>query len=135
MLDGFSRYVRAWELSPSLEPLPCVRVLAGARETAGVAGEISNSDPGAQFTSGEGVAAVLAGDSQVRHDGRGRAWDHVMVERLWRSVKYEDIYLRDDGDPSEARPGLERYFSFYNTERPPQGLADRTPLEVMNGTP
>lgn len=135
LLDWFSRYVLAWELSPSLETLPCVRVLAAAREVAGVAGEIVNSDQGCQFTSGEWIRAVQQGGSQVSHDGRGRALDNVMVERLWRSVKYEDIYLRDYGDPAEARTGLGRYFAFYNTERPHQGLAYRTPLEVMKGTP
>jgi putative transposase len=135
LLNWFSRYVLAWELSPSLETLPCVRVLAAARETVGCAGEIVNSDQGCQFTSGEWIGAVQAGGSQVSHDGRGRALDNVMVERLWRSVKYEDIYLRDYGDPSEARMGLGRYFGFYNTERPHQGLAYRTPLEVMKGTP
>jgi putative transposase len=135
LLDWFSRYVLAWELSPSLETLPCVRVLAAARECAGVAGEIVNSDQGCQFTSGEWIAAVEAAGSRVSHDGRGRALDNVMVERLWRSVKYEDIYLRDYGDLAEARTGLGRYFGFYNTERPHQGLAYRTPLEVMKGTP
>ena len=135
LLDWFSRYVLAWELSPSLETLPCVRVLAAARACAGVAGEIVNSDQGSQFTSAEWIAAVQAGGSQVSHDGRGRALDNVMVERLWRSVKYEDIYLRDYGDPTEARTGLGQYFGFYNTERPHQGLDYRTPWEVMNGTP
>lgn len=134
LLDWFSRYVLAWELSPSLATLPCVRVLAAARKHAGVAGEIVNSDQGCQFTSGEWITAVQTGGSQVSHDGRGRALDNVMVERLWRSVKYEDIYLRDYGAPAEARTGLERYFGFYNAERPHQGLAYHTPLEVMKGT-
>lgn len=134
VLDWFSRYVLAWELSPSLETLPCVRVLAAAREQARCAGEIVNSDQGSQFTSGEWIEAVQAAGSRVSHDGRGRALDNVMVERLWRSVKYEDIYLRDYGDLPEARAGLGRYFVFYNTERPHQGLDYCTPLEVMKGT-
>lgn len=135
LLDGFSRYVLAWELSLNLETLPCVRVWAAARAWAGVAGEIVNSDQGSQFTSAEWIAAVQAGGSRVNHDGRGRALDNVMVERLWRSVKYEDIHLRDYGDPAAARTGLGQYFGFYNTEQPHQGLDYRTPLEVMNGTP
>lgn len=135
LLDWFSRYVLAWELSPSLETLPCVRVLAAARACAGVAGEIVNSDQGSQFTSAEWIGAVQAGGSRVSHDGRGRALDNVLVERLWRSVKYEDIYLRVYGDPAEARTGLGRYFGFCNTERPHQGLAYRTPLEVMKDNP
>jgi len=134
LLDWFSRYVLAWELSPSLETLPCVRVLAAALEEAGVAAQITNSDQGRQFTSAEWVSAVPAAGMRVSHDGRGRALDNVMVERLWRSVKYEDIYLRDYGDLPEARAGLGRYFRFYNTERPHQGLDYRTPLEVMKGT-
>ena len=135
LLDWFSRYVLAWELSPSLETLPCVRVLSAALEHAGVAAEITNSDQGSQFTSAEWVSAVQAAGMRVSHDGRGRALDNVMVERLWRSVKYEDIYLRDYGDLPEARAGLGRYFPFYNRERPHQGLDYRTPWEVMKGTP
>lgn len=134
LLDWFSRYVLAWELSGSLETLPCVRVLAGAQAEAGCVAEITNSDQGSQFTSAEWIGAVQAAGMRVSHDGRGRALDNVMVERLWRSVKYEDIYLRDYGELAEARTGLGRYFAFYNTERPHQGLAYRTPLEVMKGT-
>jgi putative transposase len=135
LLDWFSRYVLAWELSPSLDTVPCLRVLAAGLESAGGTAEIVNSDQGSQFTSAEWIAAVQAAGMQVSHDGRGRALDNVMVERLWRSVKYEDIYLRDYGDLPEARTGLRRYFEFYNTTRPHQGLAYRTPLEVMKGTP
>jgi putative transposase len=80
-----------------------VRVLTAAREQAGVAGEIVNSDQGSQFTSGEWIAAVEGGGSRVSHDGRGLALDNVMVERLWRSVKYEDIYLRDYGDLAQIQ--------------------------------
>lgn len=134
LLDWFSRYVLGWELSPSLETLPCVRVLESAQAEAGCVAEIANSDQGSQFTSAEWVSAVQRAGMRVSHDGRGRALDNVMVERLWRSVKYEDIYLRDYGDLSEARAGLGRYFPFYNTERPHQGLDYRTPWEVMKGT-
>ena len=134
LLDWFSRYVLGWELAPSLETLPCVRVLERALVEAGCAAEITNSDQGRQFTSAEWIGAVQAAGMRVSHDGRGRALDNVMVERLWRSVKYEDIYLRDYGDLREARAGLGRYFSFYNTERPHQGLDYRTPWEVMKGT-
>lgn len=135
LLEWFSRYVLAWELSPSLETLPCLRVLEAALVEAGGAADILNSDQGSQFTSAEWVAAVQAAGMRVSHDGRGRALDNVMVERLWRTVKYEDIYLRDYGDLPEARAGLGDYFRFYNRERPHQGLDYRTPLEVLNGTP
>jgi putative transposase len=135
LLDWFSRYVLAWELSPSLETLPCLRVLAAGLKAAGCAAQIVNSDQGSQFTSAEWIAAVRSAGMAVSHDGRGRALDNVMVERLWRSVKYEDIYLRDYGDLAEARTGLSGYFRFYNAERPHQGLEKRTPLEVLKGTP
>ena len=135
LLEWFSRYVLAWELSPSLETLPCLRVLAAGMKVAGCAAEIVNSDQGSQFTSAEWIDAVQSAGMAVSHDGRGRALDNVMVERLWRSVKYEDIYLRDYGDPAEARTGLDAYFRFYNEERPHQGLENRTPLEVLKGTP
>jgi putative transposase len=134
MLDWFSRYVLAWELATSLETLHCLRVLDGAMREAGRAAEIINSDQGCQFTSGEWIGAVEGAGSRVSHDGRGRALDNVMVERLWRTVKYEDIYLRDYQDVLAARAGLGPYFSFYNTERPHQGLDYRTPLEVIKDT-
>lgn len=135
LLEWFSRYVLAWELSPSLETLPCLRVLEAGLDAAGCAAEIVNSDQGCQFTSAEWIGAVQSAGMAVSHDGRGRALDNVMVERLWRSVKYEDIYLRDYGDLPEARVGLSGYFWFYNRERPHQGLDYRTPLEVLKGTP
>lgn len=134
MLDWFSRYVLAWELATSLETLHCLRVLEGALRQAGRAAEITNSDQGCQFTSAEWIGAVQAAGMRVSHDGRGRALDNVMVERLWRTVKYEDIYLRDYQDVPAARAGLGRYFVFYNMERPHQGLDYRTPWEVIKGT-
>jgi putative transposase len=135
LLEWFSRYVLAWELAPSLETLHCVRVLEAGLAKAGCAAEITNSDQGRQFTSAEWIGAVQAAGMRVSHDGRGRALDNVMVERLWRTVKYEDIYLRDYGDLPEARTGLGGYFRFYNEERLHQGLDYRTPLEVLKGTP
>lgn len=134
LLDWFSRYVLAWELATSLETLHCLRVLEEGLATAGCAAEVANSDQGCQFTSAEWIEAVQAAGMQVSHDGRGRALDNVMVERLWRTVKYEDIYLRDYQDVSAARCGLARYFVFYNMERPHQGLDYRTPGEVIKGT-
>lgn len=135
MLEWLSRYVLAWELAPSLETLPCLRVLEAALVEAGCAAEIANSDQGRQFTSAEWIGAVQAAGMAVSHDGRGRALDNVMVERLWRTVKYEDLYLRDYGALPEARVGLERYFRFYNWERPHQGLDYRTPAEVLEKAP
>ncbi len=93
LLEWFSRYVLAWELSPSLETVPCLRVLETGLGAAGCPAQIVNSDQGSQFTSAEWINAVQSAGMAVSHDGRGRALDNVMVERLWRSVQYEDIYL------------------------------------------
>jgi putative transposase len=134
LLDWFSRFVLAWELCGGLETFYCLRVLEAARASAGCTAEIVNSDQGSQFTSMEWIAAVQALDMQVSHDGRGRALDNVIVERFWRTVKYDDIYLRDYQSVPEARGGLGDYIAFYNWERPHQSLEDRTPGEVMKGT-
>lgn len=135
LLDWFSRFVLAWELASGLETFYCLRVLEAAHTVAGGAAEIINSDQGSQFTSAEWIAAVQVLGAQVSHDGRGRALDNVVVERFWRSAKYEDIYLRDYAGVPEARRGLGDYIQFYNWERPHQSLEDRTPGEVMKGTP
>jgi putative transposase len=133
ILEWFSRYVLGWEVTPSLDTGPCVRALEGAVAVAGTVAKIMNSDQGSQFTSAEWIGAVEGLGMKVSHDGRGRALDNAMVERLWRTVKYEDIYLRDYGSPVELRQGLGRYFGFYNEERPHQALDYRTPGEVLSG--
>jgi len=134
LLDWFSRFVLAWELCGGLETFYCLRVLEAARSAAGGAAQIVNSDQGSQFTSAEWIAAVQASGAQVSHDGRGRALDNVIVERFWRTVKWDDIYLRDYASVPEARAGLGKFIEFYNWERPHQSLEDRTPGEVMKGT-
>lgn len=134
LLDWFSRFVLAWELCHGLETFYCLRVLEAAQAAAGGTAEIVNSDQGSQFTSAEWIAAVQASGAQVSHDGRGRALDNVVPERFWRSVKYEDIYLRDYAGVQAARAGLGDYMQFYNWERPHQSLEDRTPGEVMKAT-
>jgi putative transposase len=128
LLDWYSRYVLAWELSNSLEAGFCVRALRRALRRG--APEIHNSDQGVQFTSAEYVAVVQASGAQVSWDGRGRVYDNIFVERLWRTVKYEDIYLREYADGWALREGLAKYFRFYNEQRPHQALAYRTPAEV-----
>ena len=134
LLDWFSRFVLGWELCGGLETFYCLRVLEAARSNAGCTAEIVNSDQGSQFTSVDWIAAVQALGAQVSHDGRGRALDNVVPERFWRSVKYEDIYLRDYAGAPEARAGLGNYIEFYNWERPHQSLEDRTPGEVIRAT-
>ena len=131
VMDWFSRYVLTWELSNTLEALFCVQALEGALEMGRP--EIFNTDQGAQFTSEEFTGKLQGAGIRISMDGRGRALDNVMVERLWRSVKYEEIYLRDYADGSEAWSGLRRYFPFYNTERRHQGLGRKTPAEVHFG--
>jgi putative transposase len=128
VMDWFSRYVLAWELSNSMDSSFCLHALE--RALAHGAPDIFNTDQGAQFTSTEFTARLGAAGSRISMDGRGRATDNIFVERLWRSVKYEDIYVRDYLDGTATRAGLGRYFRFYNTQRPHQALQRRTPAEV-----
>jgi putative transposase len=131
VLDWYSRYVLSWTLSNSLEVGFCVAALEAA--LARGQPEIFNTDQGAQFTSPAFTGRLLAAGVQISMDGRGRALDNVFVERLWRSVKYEEVYLQDYGGMGDAQGGLGRYFGFYNAERPHQALAYRTPLSVYGG--
>ena len=128
ILDWFSRYVVAWDLSLSLDAAFCVSTLERALETSKP--EIFNSDQGAQFTSEAFTRPLQAAGVSISMDGRGRVFDNIFVERLWRSVKYEEVYLKDYGDVLEARDGLGRYFRFYNEERLHQSLGYRTPAVV-----
>lgn len=133
ILDWFSRYVVAWELSITLEADFCVAVLERALEDDRP--EIFNSDQGVQFTSVAFQAPLLAAQVRLSMDGRGRAFDNIFVERLWRSVKYEEVYLKDYQNVAEAREGLTQYFSFYNQTRMHQALEYRTPHSVHFGAP
>ena len=133
ILDWYSRYVLAWELSISLEADFCVAILE--RALAGQRPEIFNTDQGVQFTSGPFQAPLLAAQVQLSMDGRGRAFDNIFVERLWRTVKYEEVYLKDYRDVPEARRGLAAYFPFYNDQRLHQSLDYRTPRAVYFAPP
>jgi putative transposase len=128
VLDWYSRYVLAWELSITLEADFCVAVLE--RALTHQRPEIFNTDQGVQFTSAQFQAPLLAAQVRVSMDGRGRAFDNIFVERLWRSVKYEEVYIKDYGNVAEARHGLQRYFPFYNEQRIHQALDYRTPHNV-----
>ena len=128
IMDWFSRYVLAWELSNSLETGFCLEALERALERRPPG--IFNTDQGSQFTSEDFTERLEEAGVRISMDGRGRVTDNIFIERLWRSVKYEDIYLRDYADGTEARRGLDRYFRFYNTQRRHQALANRTPVEV-----
>ena len=131
VLDGFSRYVVSWELSETLS-LPFVQQ-AAERALAQATPVIWNHDQGSQFTSPHYTARLEAAGVQISMDGRGRAFDNIFTERLWRSVKYEEVYLHDYRTPREARQGLTRYLTFYNTGRPHQALGYATPAAVYTG--
>lgn len=129
ILDWFSRSVLSWELSDSLEVGFCLEVLKRALKIA--LPDIHNSDQGIQFTS-EAYLSILKSHPSIRisMDGRGRAFDNIFIERLWRTIKYEEVYLKDYQTPREARQSLTDYFTFYNQKRPHQALGYQTPNEV-----
>jgi putative transposase len=128
IIDWFSRYVLAWQLSNTLDGLFCRVALRQALEQG--APTIFNTDQGAQFTAVEFTDILEGVGIQISMDGRGRALDNVFVERLWRTVKYEHIYLNDYAYVPDLEAGLHGYFQFYNHERPHQSLGYRTPAEV-----
>jgi len=129
IMDWFSRYVLSWELSMTLETDSCLTALERALATGRHPG-IFNTDQGCQFTSGGFTGMLTAAGVAISRDGRGRAFDNIFVERLWRSTKYDDVYIHDYQTPAEARLGLGRYFDFYNHARLHQSLEYRTPAEV-----
>jgi putative transposase len=132
-LDWFSRYVVAWELSDTLE---IDFVLTCSDEALSVATpQIINSDQGSHFTSERFTGRFLCAGTQISRDGRGRCMDNIFTERLWRSVKYEEVYLTEYRSPREARQGLSRYLWFYNTGRPHQALDYKTPAQVYGVSP
>jgi putative transposase len=131
ILDWFSRYVLSWEVSVSLDTGFCLAALEHALQQAKP--EIFNSDQGCQFTSLAFTGRLQAAEIAISMDGRGRVYDNIFVERLWRSVKYETVYVNDWHQVTEARTGLSTYFTFYNHERPHQSLGHKPPAEVYFG--
>lgn len=127
-MDWFSRYVISWELSPTLEIPFCLTALERALKTA--VPEISNSDQGSHFTSEQFLTPLLKQQVKISMDGRGRYMDNIFTERLWRTVKYENVFLKSYRTIDEATLGLNDYFHFYNTKRPHQSLDDQTPTAV-----
>lgn len=136
VMDWFSRYVLSWEVSITLESDFCVEVL---KRSLGMGRpEIFNTDQGSQFTSTDFTDTLLKADIRISMDGKGRVFDNIFSERLWRTVKVEEVYLRDYQTVAEARYYLGRYFAFYNNERLHQALGYRTPAQVHGvavGTP
>ena len=128
IIDWYSRYVVAWKLSVTLDMQFCLDALEEALAIAQP--EILNSDQGVQFTCQEFTGRLEAQKIQISMDGRGRALDNVFTERLWRTVKYEEVYLKDYTTVPMARENLGEYFGFYNGERRHQSLGDKTPAEI-----
>ena len=130
IMDWHSRYVLAWRLSNTLEVDFCVAALEEALSKGRP--QIFNTDQGSQFTSEAFTSMLLAQAVQVSMDGRGRCMDNVFVERLWRSIKYEEVYLKAYQNGTEARKGIGAYLAFYNQERPHQALGYRSPGQVFH---
>jgi putative transposase len=128
VLDWYSRYVLAWDLSNSLDSSFCIQTLERALEMGKP--EIFNTDQGCQFTSKEFVEVLKGAGIRISWDGKGRALDNVFVERLWRTVKYEEVYLREYRSGLEAWSSLDAYFRFYCHERPHQSLGYKTPASI-----
>ena len=130
VMDWHSRFVLSWRLSNSLDTGFCADALEDALGL-GFCPEIFNSDQGRQFTSSQFTGILLDHGVKISMDGRGRALDNVFVERLWRSVKYEHVFLHEYENGGDLWNGLHRYWRFYNEERPHQGLGYKTPKEVF----
>jgi putative transposase len=131
VMDWYSRHVLAWRLSNTLDAAFCLEAAESALREARPA--IFNTDQGSQFTSDAWLSLLRDNGVAISMDGRGRALDNVFIERLWRSVKYEDIYLKDYASGADVIEGLTRWFDLYTHRRPHQGLGNRTPYEVYHG--
>ncbi len=129
IMDWHSRYVLSWEVSVTMDSSFCVTALESALRRHSKP-EIFNTDQGAQYTSNDFTSTLLDNDIQISMDGKGRAMDNIFIERLWRSVKYEEIYIKEYSSVQELIKSLKIYFDFYNNERPHDGIGKRTPAEV-----
>lgn len=131
IMDWFSRYVISWALSVTLDVYFCLEALEKALAIGQP--EIFNSDQGSQFTSSDFTGRLEGARVKISMDGRGRFLDNIFIERLWRSVKYEDVYLKNYATVPEAKDGLGRYFDLYDNKRPHQALNNQTPALVYAG--
>lgn len=132
IMDWYSRRVLSWRLSNTLDSSFCVEALEEALEHFGKP-EIFNTDQGSQFTATDFTKALRERGIAISMDGKGRCLDNVFVERLWRSLKYEEVYLHAYDDVAQARLGIGRYLTFYNDERPHQALGYQTPASFYDG--
>ena len=133
IMDWYSRKVLAWRVSNTMDADFCVDALEEAISRYG-APDIFNTDQGAQFTSDAFTGVLKAAGIRISMDGKGRWVDNVFVERLWRSLKYEEVYLKAYNSVAEARLGIGNYFQFYNRERRHQSLDRQTPEQVYEGS-
>ena len=129
VIDWSSRAVLSWRLSNTMDTSFCLAALEEALARFGRP-EIFNTDQGSQFTSAASTGALAAADIRISMDGRGRWMDNVFIERLWRSLKYEDVYLKGYADGRGARAGIGSWIAFYNARRPHQALGNRAPMAV-----
>ena len=132
VIDLYSRKVLSWRLSNTMDSEFCVNVLEEALRKYGIPA-IFNSDQGSQFTSAKFINVLKSKSIQISMDGKGRALDNIFVERLWRSLKYEEIYLNSYLDMNELKEAIDNYFTFFNTERFHQSLQYSTPDEIYYG--
>ena len=132
IMDWYSRYVLSWELSPSLEADFCVMVLKEVLNKQHC--DIFNTDQGSQFTSKDFTGVLLDQDIKISMDGRGRAFDNIFIERLWRTIKYECVYLHEFQSVVELREALFKYIKYYNYQRFHQALKYQTPAEIYYQT-
>jgi putative transposase len=130
--DWFSRRVLAWRVSITMETDFCLEALREAMDRHGRP-EIFNTDQGAQFTSSDFVDELVERKVRISMDGRGRYLDNIFIERLWRSLKYEEVFIKAYGAVIEARRSIGKWFEFYNDQRPHQALDYRTPSEIFVG--
>jgi putative transposase len=128
IMDWYSRYVLSWEISTTMDKAFCIRVLEQALNLAKP--EIFNTDQGSQFTSHDFTSRLEQAGINISMDGRGRVYDNIFIERLWRTVKYEEVYLHEYRTVSSARFHLSNYFYFYNTGRIHEALGYKTPYEI-----
>jgi len=131
IMDWYSRFVLSWRLSNTLDTEFCLEALEQALERGNP--EIFNTDQGCQFTSDSFTSRLKKAEIKISMDGRGRVFDNILIERLWRSLKYQDIYIKDYQTVMELSLGLDAYFRFYNIERPHQSLENKTPSMVYYG--
>ena len=132
IMDWYSRKIIAWELSNTLDTAFCITTLKRALKTAGTPEMIMNTDQGCQFTSEVWQECLKSSEITISMDGKGRWLDNVAIERFWRSLKYEDIYLKSYENGIELEKGVEAYITRYNHYRPHQSLADATPEEIYS---